>query len=479
MRPRFLVEPYTDSFRHNPPVSAASSNAFVFFGATGDLAYKKILPALYALARRGRLDMPVIGVARSDWTAEQFRERAHESIGKDGGIDADAFRKFAARLLYLSGYYGVDETYRRLRSLLGEGARPLYYLAIPPSVFPSVIGGLSKSGCTPDARVIVEKPFGRDLDSARALNATLRECFPESAIFRIDHFLGKEAVENLLYFRFANSFLEPIWNRNHVASVQVTMAEAFGVQGRGRFYEEVGALRDVIQNHMLQVVALLAMDAPADRSAEALHDEKLRIFRAMRPLDPAQTVRGQFRGYRDEAGVAPDSDVETFAALRLDIDSWRWAGVPFHIRVGKELPVTSTEVTVELARPPHTLFDEIPDCGSNYVRFRLSPDVSISIGARVKAAGEGMLGRDTELIARSGGSREMTPYERLLGDAIRGDSTLFTRADTIEQAWRVVEPLLDTAPRVEQYEPDTWGPAAADSLLAPGACWYNPKASTA
>jgi glucose-6-phosphate 1-dehydrogenase len=351
----------------------------------------------------------------------------------------------------------------------------LYYLAIPPSVFPTIVQGLASSGCAEHARVVVEKPFGRDVASARSLNETLHTCFPEPAIFRIDHFLGKEAVENLLYFRFANTFLEPIWNRNYVAAVQITMAERFGVQGRGRFYEEVGAIRDVVQNHMLQVTALLAMDAPVVRDAEVLHDEKLRLFRAMRPLTPAHVVRGQFRGYRDEPGVAPGSQVETFAAIRLEIDTWRWAGVPFYIRVGKMLSVTSTEVTVELKRPPQIIFDEAGPCRSNYVRFRLSPDVFISIGARVKAPGEAMVGNETELIAHHKAAIEMTPYERLLGDAIDGDTSLFTRADVVEAAWRVVEPILRDPPAVTEYAPGTWGPTAADALLAPGECWYNPE----
>jgi len=355
----------------------ARSDAFVLFGATGDLAYKELFPALHALIRRGRFDMPIVGVSGSKWSIEQLRARVRESVEKHGGVDEQAFAKMSALLHYIGSDYRDDATYRRLREALGGARRPLHYLAIPPSMFSTVATGLSQSGCANDARVIVEKPFGRDLASARTLNETLHRFFPESAIFRIDHYLGKEAVENLLYFRFANSFLEPIWNREHVASVQITMAERFGVQGRGRFYEEVGAIRDVVQNHLLQVMALLAMDAPVRRDSEVMHDEKLRLFRAMRPLTRADVVRGQFRGYRNEQGVAPDSKVETFAALRLHIDTWRWAGVPFYIRTGKELAVTSTEVSVELKPPPQVLFDDPQPCRANYVRFRLSPDVFI------------------------------------------------------------------------------------------------------
>jgi glucose-6-phosphate 1-dehydrogenase len=450
-----------------------NSDAFVFFGATGDLAQKKVFPALQALARDGRLDIPVIGFARSPWSDAHFREHAKKSIEQHDTLDPAAFERLARHLHYVRGDYTDPAAFERLAKALGSAKHPLHYLAIAPSRFETVVRGLHAAGCTEGARVVVEKPFGRDLASARELNATLHASFDESAIFRIDHYLGKEPVQNLLYYRFANSFLEPIWNRNHVASVQITMAEAFGVQGRGAFYDEVGAMRDVVQNHLLQVLALLAMDPPVNTGADALRDEKLRLFRAIRPLAPDQVVRGQFAGYRNETGVAPNSNVETYVAMRLAIDNWRWAGVPIYIRAGKNLPLTCTEVQVELVRPPQRLFPDDPPHAANTLRFRLSPDVLIAQGARVKAPGEAMAGRDVELIARRAAHEDRLPYERLLGDALRGDAALFTRDDCVEAAWAVVQPALNETAPVEPYEPGTWGPAGAARLIA-GGHWHNP-----
>jgi glucose-6-phosphate 1-dehydrogenase len=456
-------------------MSPTSADALVVFGVTGDLAYKQIFPALHAMIRRGQLEVPVLGMARAGSSLEELRARARASIEARGALDPAAFAKLSGLLRYVGGNYEDPGTYAQLREALGGATRPAYYLAIPPSLFATVASSLAAAGLAAGTRVIVEKPFGRDVASAEALNATLDAHFAAASIFRIDHFLGKEPVQNLLYYRFANSFLEPIWNRNYVERVQITMAETFGVQGRGKFYEEAGAIRDVLQNHLLQIVSLLAMEAPGGRGTESVRDEKAQAFRSMRPLAPGDVVRGQFRGYRDEQGVAEDSQVETFAAVRLFIDSWRWAGVPFQIRCGKKLPVTATEVLVELKRPPVSLFADCAAARPNHFRFRLSPQVVLSLGARAKTPGEQMRGEDVDLIACHDQVDEMAPYERLLGDAMRGDQTLFARADTVQDAWRVVEPVLGQVTPLHHYEPGTWGPAAADRIVDGGGGWHNPE----
>jgi glucose-6-phosphate 1-dehydrogenase len=457
-----------------------AADALVLFGATGDLCHRKIFPSLYQLVRRGRLTVPVIGVAKAGWNRDQLIERLRDSLKNNVlEVDAAVVERLVALVQYVDGDYGSLETFQQLRKLLGTAQHPLHYLAIPPSMFPIVVTQLAAAGCDKGARVVIEKPFGRDLASAHALNQTLHKIFDERSIFRIDHYLGKEPVQNLLYFRFANSFLEPIWNRNYVASVQITMAEEIGVAGRGKFYDEAGAIRDVIQNHLLQVVAFLAMEPPVNGSGDALRDEKVKVFRALRPLRSQDLVRGQFRGYRDEPGVAPDSKVETFAALRLAIDSWRWSGVPFYLRAGKCLPVTATEVVVELRAPPARVFGDLKPCQPNYLRFRVGPDVAIALGAHVKQAGERMAGREIELFVDQKAAEEMEPYERLIGDALSGDATLFAREDEVEAAWAAVDPVLNEVTPVYQYEPGSWGPAEAFRIIDGECGWHDPGATAA
>jgi glucose-6-phosphate 1-dehydrogenase len=451
------------------------SDTLVIFGATGDLCARKIFPALYNLVRRGHLDVPVIGVARAGWTEEQLVAHVKESVQKaEKNLDNAVLGKLAKLLRYVDGDYRDAQTFEKLAKALGNAQCPLYYLAIPPSMFAVVVEHLGATGAAKSGRVVIEKPFGRDLASAQDLNRTLLKLFPESSIFRIDHYLGKEPVQNLLYFRFANAFLEPVWNRNWVASVQVTMAETIGVEGRGAFYEEAGAIRDVLQNHMLEVVSFLAMEPPLSGEGEALRDEKVKVLKAIRPLDASHLVRGQYKGYRREKGVAADSKVETYAAVRLEIDSWRWSGVPFYIRTGKRLPVTATEVVVDLKAPPTQVFEDHAADPPDHVRFRLGPDVAIALGARTKRPGTRMAGHAIELFVSQNEGDEMEAYERLIGDAMKGDAALFARQDEVEAAWAIVDPILGSKTALNEYAKGSWGPKVADQLVD-GVCgWHDP-----
>jgi glucose-6-phosphate 1-dehydrogenase len=456
-------------------MTAAPSDAVVFFGATGDLAYKQIFPSLLGLVREEGLNVPIIGVAKAGWNLEQLKARAADSLQHHGGGDPKAIQHLLGLLRYVDGDYGDDSTFTVLREQLGQAKSPLHYLAVPPSLFTTVAQALAKSGCAEGARLVIEKPFGHNRATARMLSRLLSQYFPEENIFRIDHYLGKEPVQNIVYTRFANSMFEPLWNRDYVSSIQITMAEDFGVQDRGHFYDETGALRDVVQNHMLQVMAQLTMDPPTGEEHEALRDQKAALLKAARPLEACDVVRGQYAGYQSVPGVRAGSTVETFVALKLFIDSWRWAGVPIYIRAGKMLPVTATEILVQFKRPPRETFNELVALSSGHVRMRISPDVNIAMGVRVKLPGERMVGEDVEMILTEHAPNLTPPYQRLLGDAMRGLGELFGRDDIVDAQWRIVEPVLDDATPVYPYEPGTWGPDEANALIGPDGPWHNPN----
>jgi glucose-6-phosphate 1-dehydrogenase len=457
-------------------MSEGPSDAIVFFGATGDLAYKQIFPSLLGLVRDEGLNIPIIGVAKAGWNLDQLKARAADSLKHHGGGDGPAVQRLIGLLRYVDGDYNDAATFTELRQQLGKAQRPLHYLAVPPSLFATVAEELAKSGCADNARLVIEKPFGHNRETARTLSSLLARFFPEENIFRIDHYLGKEPVQNIVYTRFANSMFEPLWNRDHVDSIQITMAEDFGVQDRGRFYDETGAIRDVLQNHMLQVLAQLTMDPPTGEEHEATRDQKAALLKAMRPLDPAHVVRGQYAGYQSAPGVRPGSKVETFVAVKLFIETWRWAGVPIYIRAGKMLPVTATEVMVQFKRPPRETFDELVPPRSGHVRMRISPDVSIAMGVRVKLPGERMVGEDVELILTEQAASMLPPYQRLLGDAVRGLGELFGRDDINDAQWRIVDPILDDATPLYPYQPGTWGPTEAEALI--DGAWRDPQPAT-